>query len=61
MEVIKMRDPGKPTVTVHVLHGTSEEVAQNRKNVKMAFESALTRLNRDEVQININWGDTQTK
>ena len=50
-----MRDIGEPTVMVHVLSGTAEEVDHNRKNVEMAFESAFTRCNGYGTKVTIHW------
>lgn len=50
-----MRDIGKPTVTVRILRGTHEEIAQNRENFKMAFETALTKRNGYDTKVVINW------
>jgi hypothetical protein len=51
-----MRDIGKPIVTVYVLCGMSEEIAKNRENFKMTFETALTNRNGYDTKVAINWG-----
>ncbi len=50
-----MRDRGKPTVKVHVLPGTPEEVAQNRENLRFVCEQICSEVNGYPTKVTINW------
>ncbi len=54
-----MRDIGKPTVIVHVLPGTPEEVAQNRENLRCVVEQICSEVNGYDTKVTIDWGSGQ--
>lgn len=49
------RDIGEPTVIVHFLPGTAEDVAKNRAAFQAALESGLSRLNGYKTTVELDW------
>ncbi len=50
-----MRDIGKPTVIVHVLPGTPEEVVQNRENLRCVCEQICSEINGYPTKVTVCW------
>ncbi|WP_283607932.1 hypothetical protein [Faecalispora anaeroviscerum] len=52
---MKKKDMGEPTVTVHFLPGTAEDVAKNRAAFQAALEMGLSRLNGCKTKVELDW------
>nr|WP_319488454.1 hypothetical protein [uncultured Caproiciproducens sp.] len=50
-----MGDAGKPTVAVHILPGTPEEVARNRENLRYVTEQICSEKNGCATKVTIDW------
>lgn len=50
-----MRDAGMPTVAVHILPGTPEEVARNRENLRYVTEQICSETNGCATKVTIDW------
>lgn len=53
----KKKDIGKPTVIVHTLPGTPEQIAENRERLRSVCESAVSELTGRPMEVKLIWGD----
>jgi hypothetical protein len=53
----KKKDIGKPTVIVHTLPGTPEQIAENRERLRSVCESAVSELAGRPMEVKLIWGD----
>lgn len=53
----KKRDVGKPTIVVHTLPGTPEQIAENRERLRSVCESAMSELAGCPMKVRLIWGD----
>lgn len=55
-----MKNAGKPTVAIHFLSATAEEIAKNRASFQAAIEMGLSRINGFKTVVELDWdGNTQ--
>ncbi len=54
----KMRDRGKPTVSVKIAPGTAEQIAQNRELLRGVCEKICDGLG-GPVRVTLEWGTAQ--
>ena len=53
----KKKDIGKPTVIVHTLPGTPEQIAENRERLRSVCESAMSELAGCQMKVKLILGD----
>jgi hypothetical protein len=58
---VKKRDAGEPTIIVHTLPGTPEQVARNRENLRQVCEKIMSRVAGQPMHVEINWHDETKK
>lgn len=52
---MKKEELGEPTVIVHFLPGTAEDVVKNRAAFQAALETGLSRLNACKIEVELDW------
>lgn len=52
---MKKKDTGTPTVAIHFLSATAEEVANNRASFQAAIEMGLSRINGCKTLVELDW------
>lgn len=58
---MKKRDIGEPTIIVHTLPGTPEQIAENREKFRSVCESAMSEVVGQPVTVKIDWGGNHRK
>lgn len=56
---MKKRDIGEPTIIVHTLPGTPEQIAENRERFRSVCETAMSEVVGQPVSLKIDWGDSR--
>lgn len=58
---MKKRDVGQPTIIIHTLSATPEQIAENREKLRSVCESAMSEAVGRPVSLKIDWGDNLSR